>query len=229
MTAMQKLQVIFIATHDSIGIGDLGPTHQPTEVAVLFRAMPDFLYLRPADGEEVADAWLIAIQNTRMPTMISLSRHQLPQLPGTNRTKVALGGYTVVDLDNADLKLIGVGSELSITVELSQILTADRGLRARIVSMPCQKLFLNQSSEYRRSVLQRYRGRPVIAVEAFTSFGWARFADAGFSVNSFGHNLSMRAGYFHFGFEPRMMADRVQKYLTDFRDGVYAEEPYVDL
>src|SRR5258705_13259744 len=100
MGALQHLQVIHAATHDSIGMGEDGPTHQPLELAALYRAMPNLLYIRPADSEETAGAWTVAIESKRTPTIISTSRHALPQLPPrTSRHKVSLGAY-VIDYPN---------------------------------------------------------------------------------------------------------------------------------
>ena len=217
MGALQKLQVIHVATHDSIGTGEDGPTHQPIELAALYRAMPDLLYIRPGDSEEVAGAWETAIEAKLTPSIISLSRHNLPQQTTTKRDKVALGAYVLTECEKADLTLIGVGSELNITVSLAEYLTEKHGLKVRVVSFPCRRLFEKQSREYQGSVLRRQDGIPAIGVEAYASLGWERWSDAAFCMKSFGHSLPGSAAYKYFGFTPEQMASKVVSFLADFK------------
>lgn len=229
MGALQKLQVIHVATHDSIGMGEDGPTHQPIELAALYRAMPDILYIRPGDSEEVAGAWITAIEANHSPSIISLSRHALPQQTATSRDKVALGAYVLIEHACADLTLIGVGSELNIAVSLAEQLAAEHGLQVRVVSFPCSRLFEKQSLEYQRGVLRRHEGIPAIAVEAYASNGWERWADASFSMKNFGHSLPGSAVYKHFGFTPEQMAPKVVKYLSDINEDVLLRREFVEL
>jgi dihydroxyacetone synthase len=229
MGALQKLQVIHVATHDSIGTGEDGPTHQPIELAALYRAMPELLYIRPGDSEEVAGAWITAIEAKATPSIISLSRHALPQQSTTRRDKVALGAYVLAEHNNADLTLVGVGSELSITVSLADLLTRSHGLTVRIVSFPCRRLFERQSREYQRSVLRRHEGIPAIGVEAYASLGWERWVDAAFCMKSFGHSLPGSAAYKYFGFVPDQMAPKVMGYLDSIKIDETLRREFVEL
>lgn len=189
MGALQDLQVIHVATHDSIGAGEDGPTHQPVELAALFRAMPKLLYIRPSDSEEVAGAWKIAIQYRQGPSILSLSRHALPQLKTTKRDCIQYGAYVLEEEDAADLTLIGIGAELTFAVEVAQELRKQHGLKVRVVSFPCIRLFEQQSTEYKRKTLRRHQGVPAVLIEAYVALGWERYADAMICMKSFGHSL----------------------------------------
>lgn len=218
MGALQQLQVIHVATHDSIGMGEDGPTHQPIELAALYRAMPNLLYIRPGDSEEVAGAWTLAIQSKQAPSIISTSRHALPQLtPLTKREGVLKGGYVLEEDDHADLTLIGVGAELNLAVALARKLKESANVRTRIVSMPCQRLFDSQQRDYRQSVLRRQAGRPIVAVEAYAANGWERYANASISMSTdrFGQSLPGPVAYDYFGFTVEKMMPKVQRYLRD--------------
>lgn len=141
MGALQKLRVIHVATHDSIGAGEDGPTHQPVELAALYRAMPNMLYIRPGDSEEAAGAWQAALSHSTGPSMISVSRHAIPQLTGlTNRSLVARGAYILQEAQDADVTLIGVAAELSFAVDVAAALT-QQSCKARVVSFPSHALF----------------------------------------------------------------------------------------
>lgn len=189
MGALQKLQVIHVATHDSIGAGEDGPTHQPVELAALFRAMPNLLYIRPSDGEEVAGAWSLAIKYRNGPSMISVSRHALPQIKTTKRDKVAFGAYVLEEEKDAQLTLIGVGAELCFAVDLAKELREKHNLKVRVVSFPSINLFEQQSTQYKRETLRRHEGIPAVVIEAYVAFGWERYSDASISMKSYGHSL----------------------------------------
>ncbi|PSR85780.1 Transketolase, thiamine diphosphate binding domain-domain-containing protein [Coniella lustricola] len=246
MGALQHLHVIHVATHDSIGAGEDGPTHQPIELAALFRSMPHLLYIRPGDSEEVAGAWEVAIAYTDGSSIISESRHKIPQLHGggegkglTRRDGVAKGAYVlqeVDDADTADVTIIGVGAELSFAVDVAAALQSERGVRARVVSFPCWRLFEMQSVEYRRSVLRRHgpkdahtAGIPVVVIEPYAPNGWERYADAGINMRTFGHSLPGKYIYDHFGFETVKMTDKVVGYLEGIKEGKYIKGEFVDL
>ncbi|KZF26935.1 transketolase [Xylona heveae TC161] len=219
MAALQDLQVIHIATHDSVSIGEDGPTHQPVEVAALYRAMPNLLFIRPADVEELEGAWQAAIASTKMPTMISLSSEPTEQFPGmTNRQSVLKGAYTIIQNERADVTLIGVGSELEFAVQTHKCL-ASKGIAARVVSFPCQRLFEQQSREYRRETLQRNKGIPAVVIEAFVSNGWERYADAAVCMKSFGKSLPPRQAQAYFGFQKENIVKVVMAFLEDWHNG----------
>lgn len=216
MGALQRLQVIHIATHDSIGTGEDGPTHQPVELAALYRAMPNLLYIRPADGEETAGAFIAALSATESSSIISLSRQNLVQYPQySSRDGVQRGAYVFIEEKDADVTLIGVGSEMKFAVEAREILQEQYGIRARIVSFPCQRLFERQSREYKSEVLQyRSRARRVV-IEAYAANGWERYAHAAYSMTTFGHSLPGAAAYKYFGYDSYLIASRVKGFLDD--------------
>lgn len=218
MGALQSLQTIHIATHDSIGTGEDGPTHQPIELAALYRAMPNFLYIRPCDGEEVAGATILAIGAKNTPSMISVSRQKVPQYPKhSSRDGVQKGAYVFIEEENADVTLIGVGAEMRFAVEAREEL-AKSGIKARVVSFPCQRVFEAQSKEYRRSVLG---SAPRVVIEAYSPNGWERYADAGYSMHSFGQSLTGNVVYKRFNFEGHKIADKVKGLLEEVKkDGV---------
>jgi len=223
MGALQHLQVIHAATHDSIGMGEDGPTHQPIELATLYRAMPNILYIRPADSEETAGAWIAAIKAKGTPSIISTSRHAVPQLSQTKRESVALGAYVVEEVDGdklADLTLLGVGAELSHALATAANLRRDKGLLVRVVSFPCWRLFERQPLEYKRAVLQRLKGIPVVAIEPYAPNGWERYADAAVCLTRFGHSLPGKAAYKFFGFD----AESLTKKIGNYYDSIMADE-----
>ncbi|KAF2009724.1 dihydroxyacetone synthase [Aaosphaeria arxii CBS 175.79] len=229
MGALQKLKVIHIATHDSIGAGEDGPTHQPVELAALYRAMPNMEYIRPGDSEEVAGAWKAAIEYQGGPSMISVSRHAIPQLQGlTKRSGVLKGAYVLQEEKDADVTLISVGAELSFAVKVKDELEK-HSIMARIVSFPSHRLFREQSLEYQRRVLRRNEGVPAIVIEPYMSLGWERYADAGINMKGYGHSLPGKYIYDHFGFEITKMATRVRTFLGDWKDGNVGRGEFVEL
>lgn len=221
MGALQRLQAIHIGTHDSIGTGEDGPTHQPVELAALYRAMPNLLYMRPCDSEEVAGAFVAALSARDTPSIISLSRQNLEQYPQhSSRDGVLRGAYPFIEDEGADVTLIGVGAEMAFAVRARDALRDRHGLRARVVSFPCQRLFDAQPRDYRAAVL-RYRGAkapPRVVVEAYAANGWERYADAGYSMSSFGHSLPGAAAYKYFGYDPELIASRVAAFVEEWKE-----------
>jgi dihydroxyacetone synthase len=228
MGALQQLQVIHAATHDSIGTGEDGPTHQPIELANLYRAMPTLLYIRPGDSEETAGAWITAIEAKNAPSIISTSRHVLPQLKTTRRDGVAKGAYVLEEVDDADITLIGVGAELCHAVDTAKELRS-KNIKARVVSFPCQRLFEAQSTKYKRDTLRRHEGIPAIVVEPFSPNGWERHADAGACMRSFGHSLPGKVAYKYFGFDVPALTAKVESYLQQVREDPMLKGEFVDL
>lgn len=211
MGALQGLQQIHIATHDSIGTGEDGPTHQPIELAALYRAMPNLLYIRPCDTEETAGAFIAALNATSTPSMLSLSRQNLTQFPQhSSRDGVQKGAYVFIEQEEADVTIIGVGSEMGFAVQTMEVLERDHKIKARVVSFPCQRLFDTQSREYRQSVLRSKSKAPVVVIEAYAVTGWERYADAGISMSSFGKSLPGADAYKYFGFQPQAMATKIK-------------------
>ncbi|KAJ6445457.1 stress response protein nst1 [Purpureocillium lavendulum] len=222
MGALQHLQAIHIATHDSIGTGEDGPTHQPVELAALYRAMPNILYIRPCDSEEVAGAYTAALEARDTPSIISLSRQAVEQYPQhSSRDGVIRGAYVFIEEEDADVTLIGVGAELSFAVKTRHVLGQRFGIKARVVSFPCQRLFDAQPLEYKRQTLRYQSNTPRVVIEAYAINGWERYADAGFSMSTFGKSLPGKDAYKYFGFDEYVIAPEVAKLVEDVRrDGV---------
>jgi len=227
MGALQGLQVIHVATHDSIGTGEDGPTHQPIELAALYRAMPNILYIRPCDSEEVAGAFKVALQAKHRPSIISTSRQNLPQQSETRRESVRYGAYVLREAEQATVTIVGVGAEMCFATDAANEL-AKSGITARIVSFPCQRLFEEQSLEYRRGVLKRHETL-VVVVEAYASNGWERYAHASISMNSFGKSLPGKDAYKFFGFGGGVIAGKVRSYLNDLMEERAFKDEFVEL
>jgi transketolase len=183
-------------THDSIGVGEDGPTHQPIEHLASFRAMPGMLMMRPADGNETAGAYQIGVEQTDRPTTLALSRQVVPNLPNTSREGVRKGAYVVAGPaagEDCDCICIGTGTELELAVNAAKEL----GAKARAVSMPCWELFEEQSDEYKASILPK--GVPTVSIEAGSTFGWAKYADISIGRDDFGASAPAGILYKEFG------------------------------
>ncbi|KAH7131490.1 Transketolase, thiamine diphosphate binding domain-containing protein [Dactylonectria estremocensis] len=218
MGALQGLQAIHIATHDSIGTGEDGPTHQPIALPALYRAMPNLLYIRPADTEETAGAFITALEAKNTPTIISLSRQNLEQYPQySSRDGAQKGAYVFIEEENADVTLIGVGAEMVFAVKTREVLREKFGIKARVVSFPCQRIFNDQPIEYKRQVLQYRSSAPRVVIEAYAVNGWERYADAGFSMASFGKSLPGKDAYKFFGFDEAVIAPEVAKLVAEVK------------
>jgi transketolase len=218
LAALSKTKVIYSWTHDSVGLGQDGPTHQPVEQLAAMRAMPNLLVIRPADANETAQAVKAAIDYDGGPTALILSRQTIPVLDGTAERAQQLhrGAYVLSgDAAGPDIVLIGTGSEVSVCVEAAKLLEAD-GLHVRVVSMPSWELFEQQGKAYQRQVLGS--GAPTLAVEAAASFGWSRWADASVSIDQFGASGPGEEVLAHFGFTPQNVADRARALLNKTAD-----------
>ena len=174
LSALSELGVIYVLTHDSIGLGEDGPTHQPIETLASLRAIPNMLVIRPGDGNETSGAYKVAVANRHRPTVMFLSRQAMANQAGSNAAHVAKGGYILEDSNGApDLILIGTGTELDLCVKAAAQLRAE-GKNVRVVSMPCVELFEEQDAAYRESVLPA-ACRKRLVVEASSSFGWHKY------------------------------------------------------
>ena len=213
LAALSRYKTAFVWTHDSIGVGEDGPTHQPIEHLASLRAMPELNVIRPADANECAQAWRFHIDGEH-PTAIVLARQSVPVLAGTaERSPEGLprGAYVLVDeADALDIILIGTGSEVSPCVDARELLAAD-GLSARVVSFPSWELFAEQDDAYRDSVLPS--GVPKLAVEAGASFGWERYADDVVAIDHFGASAPGGTAMKEFGFTPENVAARAHALL----------------
>ena len=176
LSALSQAGAIWVMTHDSIGQGEDGPTHQPIETLASLRAIPNLTVFRPADGNECSGAYKVAIERAKQndPTLLAFTRQNVPNLAGTSVENVAKGGYTVVDCEGTpDIILIGTGSELSLCVTAAEKLTAE-GKKVRVVSMPSTDLFDEQEAAYKESVLPKAVTKR-LSVEAAASFGWHKY------------------------------------------------------
>jgi transketolase len=177
LAALSQAQVIYVMTHDSIALGEDGPTHQPVETLASLRVIPNLLVFRPADGNETSGAYKVAIERRHQPSVMAMSRQALPQLDGSSIEGVARGGYILSDsLDLPDIILIATGSEVPLCVQAAEKLRAE-GKKVRVVSMPCVELFEEQDEAYRQAVLPPASTKRLI-VEAGCSFGWHKYAGA---------------------------------------------------
>jgi transketolase len=217
LAAMSEYKEIFSYTHDSVGLGQDGPTHQPIEHLASLRAMPQLRLIRPADANETAVAWRIALESGG-PTALVLTRQNVPVLEGTDGAPVEQGAYVLVDpagVDDLDLVLIGTGSEVAVCVAAAGQL-AEGGVTARVVSMPSWDLFEAQSDEYQNSVLPPTV--PTLAVEAGASLGWDRWADDSVSIDRYGASAPGDVALANLGYTPENVAERARQLLHDLRE-----------
>jgi transketolase len=207
LAALMGLRVIYVLTHDSIGLGEDGPTHQPVEHLASLRAMPNLYVFRPADAIETAECWEIALNARTTPSVLSLSRQNLPTLerPVTENLS-ARGGYVLREAEGArDVTIIATGSEVAIALEAAKLLSA-QGKRAAVVSLPSFELFAAQDEAYRAKVLG---SAPRVGVEAAVRFGWDRWLgerSAFVGMTGFGASAPADALYAHFGITPEAVA-----------------------
>ncbi len=219
LSALMKLPVTYVFTHDSIGVGEDGPTHEPIEQLAMLRAMPGFTVFRPADGRETAAAWYHAVTAKDGPTALVLTRQALPQLSGSGKEALK-GGYILRHEDKAqpDVILIASGSEVSLCLEAAELLK-EKAVDARVVSMPSTDLFERQPETYREQVLPK-QVRARVAVEALSGFGWDRYVGldgACVAMESFGASGPAEQLFARFGFTPEHVAETalaVRKGLT---------------
>jgi transketolase len=212
LSALMEIPVIHIFTHDSIGVGEDGPTHQPVEQLASLRAMPGLLVFRPADANEVAETWRYVLQLRREPAVLVLSRQALPTVDRSTAAAasgVAQGAYVLVDTNgDPHVILIATGSEVTLALQARDELAAD-GIRARVVSMPCSELFDRQPQAYRDGVLPpAVKAR--VAIEQASALGWARYVGDGGAIvamNTFGASAPLKELVQKFGFTPDAVSD----------------------
>ncbi|EMG29723.1 transketolase [Campylobacter showae] len=207
IAALMSIRHFFIFTHDSIGVGEDGPTHQPIEQLSTLRAMPNFYTFRPADGNENALCWKAAL-NLRAPSAFVLSRQGLAPLEKGEFGGVENGAYLLKRAQNAKITLIASGSEVELCVKAAEILAA-RGIGANVVSAPCFDLLCEQPREYVDQIIDP--ATKVIAVEAASALEWYKFADEIYSMKSFGESGKAGALFEYFGFTPEKIAEFAQE------------------
>ncbi|MEO0729249.1 MAG: transketolase C-terminal domain-containing protein, partial [Pseudomonadota bacterium] len=208
LSALMEQRVIYVMTHDSIGLGEDGPTHQPVEHLAALRAIPRLQVFRPADGVETAECWEIAIATADRPSILALSRQGVANLrdadPGHNRSRH--GAYVLHEADGTrDVTLMATGTELALAVEARAML-AEEGINAAVVSMPSMELFRQQSADYRHAVLG---DAPRVAVEAGVSMAWHEWLERGgafVGMSDFGASAPAKDLYEHFGITAQRVA-----------------------
>lgn len=215
LSALMGVPLTYVLTHDSIGVGEDGPTHEPIEQLAMLRAMPNFYVYRPADATECAAAWYFATNKKDAPTALVLSRQNLPQLDGSSQEALK-GGYILEDSakDTPDAIIIATGSEVSLAVEAKKELAAE-DIDVRVVSMPCMDLFEDQPDEYKDAVLPK-NVTARVGVEALSEFGWGRYIGINgefVGMKSFGASAPGSQLFEHFGITKDAVVAAVKKTL----------------
>ncbi|KAI9754942.1 MAG: hypothetical protein M4579_004478 [Chaenotheca gracillima] len=222
LSALSHVRTIYVATHDSIGLGEDGPTHQPIETLAHFRALPNCMVWRPADGNEVSAAYYVALTSKSTPSIIALSRQNLPQLENSTLEHATKGGYVVVENKSADITLVSTGSEVGICVDAVNYLKDNHSITARVVSLPCFEVFDAQTKDYRLSILPD--GIPSLSVEVMSTLGWERYSNEQFGINRFGASGAYKDVYKKFEFTPEGISKRAVATI-DFYKGVKVRSP----
>jgi len=213
LSALSHHQVVYIMTHDSIGVGEDGPTHQPVETYALLRAHPNINVIRPADGNEVSAAYLQALTSKTTPSVLCLTRQNVPHLEGSSIENALKGGYILQDAPDAKIIFAATGSEVSLCVEAAKLLK-EEGIASRVVSIPCFSTFDAQGKEYRDKVLPK--GIPILSVEAGTTFGWAKYAHKSIGIDTFGMSAPAAKVFEHFGLVPTEVAKKAKELIAEF-------------
>ncbi|MCL1926614.1 MAG: transketolase [Syntrophorhabdaceae bacterium] len=226
LAALMNCRVIYIMTHDSIGVGEDGPTHQPIEHLASFRVMPNLHVDRPADANETSVAWRMALERENGPTMLVLTRQKIPVLPPEAVFKengACRGGYIIEEAEGGapDLLLLATGSEVSVALSARKLLAAE-GVRARVVSMPCWERFEEQEASYKEHVLPPSVAARV-SVEAAATFGWERYVGprgAKVGIDRFGVSAPAERVFTELGITPENVRDRAREVLFSLKEGV---------
>ena len=212
MSALMKLPVVYVYTHDSIGVGEDGPTHQPVEHISMLRATPGINTWRPCDGVETAYAWKHALESKDLPTALILSRQNLPPQSRNDSGLIDKGGYVLLEAEDEDLVIIATGSEVELAINSAELLQAE-GIKVKVVSIPCTELFDSQSEEYKLQVLGT---KPKVAIEAGSKDFWYKYLNAGDEViglDCFGESAPLKDLLEHFGFTNEKVVETCKKVL----------------
>ena len=215
LAAMMGQRVVYVMTHDSIGLGEDGPTHQPVEHLSTLRAIPNLLVLRPADAVETLECWQVALETTSGPSILALSRQNLPPLRTENSSEnlCARGAYVIAGDPNADAAIFATGSEVAIAIESLKLL-AERGISGKVISVPSMELFSKQPEEYSRQVIGNPKAK--VAIEAGISMSWDKLlGDKGrfIGMQNFGASAPAEALYEFFGITPKAVVEAVAAQL----------------
>lgn len=213
-SSLSKLPAIYLFSHDSIALGEDGPTHQPIEHLAMLRSIPNLNVIRPCDTKETLGAWKEALKSKETPTALILSRQNLPMLEGSDQAKVSLGGYIVSKgfKKEADAIIIATGSEVSLAIESKEMLSKE-GFSIDVVSMPCIELFEKQDISYKNSVLYLPKSK-TFSVEMLTTFGWHKYADHCMGFDSFGASAPAKDTIAKFDFTSSALALLVKGHIN---------------
>ena len=212
MAALSHLPAIYLFSHDSIAVGEDGPTHEPIEQMAMLRSIPNVDTIRPCDERETYAAWNAALDSKTRPTALILSRQNLPLLDGSSKEGVYKGAYVISkETKKADYILVATGSEVALAIDAQKLLAAD-GIDVRVVSMPCWSYFDAQDKDYKKSVLSLDREK-IISVEMLSSFGWDKYAANHLSIDSFGKSAPAKDVINAFGFT----ADKVAAFVKNLK------------
>lgn len=210
MACLSHVPAIYLLSHDSIAVGEDGPTHQPIEQLAMLRSIPNMDVIRPADERETYGAWFAALQSKNHPTAIILSRQNLPLLKESDGEALKRGAYVVSkEAKKADFVLIATGSEVSLAVA-AQALLLEKGIDVRVVSMPCWSYFEKQDEAYKKSVINLSKEK-CVSIEMLSTFGWAKYADTNIGLDQFGASAPAKDVFKKFNFTPEYVAGVVEK------------------
>lgn len=212
MAALSHLPVIYLFSHDSIAVGEDGPTHQPIEQLAMLRSIPNLNVIRPCDEKETYAAWYLALKSLDRPTAIILSRQNLLNLEKTCLDGVKKGAYTILDNKENDIELIATGSEVSLALDVANTLL-EHNIKAKVVSMPCFELFEDQDKQYQDEILSLpYEKR--FSIEMLTTFGWAKYAKHNIGIDSFGTSAPANDAIKYFKFTKEDIVNKILKLLN---------------
>lgn len=211
LSALMNVHSIFVFTHDSIAVGEDGPTHQPIEQVASLRAIPNLTVIRPADANETAEAWKTALTR-KGPVALVLTRQNLPVIArdsGNPASGLSKGAYVISDVTDPELAIIATGSEVSLALKAQDTLAKDHEIRARVISMPSWELFMEQPVEYQEQILPPYL-KARVSVEAGSSMGWSKWVGSdgvSISVDRFGVSAPGSEAMEKFGFNVKNVCD----------------------
>ena len=215
LSSIMKQKVIYVMTHDSIGLGEDGPTHQPIEQLAALRSIPNLNVFRPADQTETIECWDIALKNKKIPSILALTRQNLRPVRNsfTKKNKCSMGAYEVLRTGNKiDLTIIASGSEVNLAIEASHKL-AKQKIYSKVISMPCQEIFDNQNKNYKNKVLNESKN--VFSIEAGSKMSWEKYIKKGliFSIENFGKSAPYKKIYDHFGLSSEKINKKIKSYI----------------
>lgn len=215
LAALMGVRAVYVLTHDSIGVGEDGPTHQPIEHLASYRAMPNILTFRPCDVIETAECWELGLTEEYRPSILALSRQGLPLMRKSINENLSKKGAYIISPSQGerDASIIATGSEVHIAVAAQKLLR-DKGIEVAVISMPCMELFEEQDMKYKLEVLGN---KPIVSVEAASTFGWNRYAKKTIGIDTFGASAPADKLYEHFGITPEHIAEAVGALVPSLR------------